>query len=104
MVVEILRRVLPAAVENVGVNGYVSEHGIHQPNVTILHTCLVFTDKEVFIFFERGQEVGSFGSNRKKHMEKIKSVRRFTSKKYQENIICLMVNDGWCGVNHLSVA
>lgn len=36
MVVGIQRRVLPVAVENVGVNGYVSEHGNHQPNVTNL--------------------------------------------------------------------
>lgn len=34
MVVEIQRRALPVAVENVGVNGYVSEHGNRQPNVT----------------------------------------------------------------------
>jgi hypothetical protein len=36
VVVEILRllRALPAAVKNVGVNVYVNEHEIHQPNVT----------------------------------------------------------------------
>lgn len=35
MVVEILLlRVPPAAVKNVGVNVYVNEHEIHQPNVT----------------------------------------------------------------------
>lgn len=56
MVVEIQRRVLPAAVENVGVNGYVSEHGIHQPNVTnYIQYLYFFTLKEkiflVFFFF-----------------------------------------------------
>lgn len=53
MEVEILRRALPVAVENVGVNGYVNEHGIHQPNVTNLHNL-----KRDFL----GQEVCSFGS------------------------------------------
>lgn len=36
MAVEIQQRVPPVAVENVGVNGYVSEHGNHQPYVTNL--------------------------------------------------------------------
>lgn len=60
MVVEIQRRVLPAAVENVGVNGYVSEHGIHQPNVTnYIQYLYFFTLKEkIFLVF-------FFGDNKK---------------------------------------
>lgn len=71
-----LRRVLPAAVENVGVNGYVSEHGIHQPNVTNLHT--IFTIKGRF-FFDFVQEGGQFRFKQKKNMEKIKSYETFLS-------------------------
>jgi hypothetical protein len=52
VVVEMLLRVPPAAVENVGVNGYVSEHGIHQPNVTNLQKG-IFTVKRRF--FQGGQ-------------------------------------------------
>lgn len=60
VVVEMLRRVPPAAVENVGVNGYVSEHGIHQPNVTNLQIIFYSIEKNFF-------REGSFGSNRKKY-------------------------------------
>lgn len=70
MVVEIQRRVLPAAVENVGVNGYVSEHGIHQPNVTNLHT-IFYIKREDFVFLGgRGKKLGSFGSKQKKNIWK----------------------------------
>lgn len=53
MEVEILRRVLPAAVENVGVNGYVSDYGIHQPNVTNLRK-FFFTLRRFWGRFWRG--------------------------------------------------
>lgn len=48
MVAEILLRVPPvAAVKNVGVNGYVSEHehGIHQPNVTNFFNLIIYFSK-----------------------------------------------------------
>jgi hypothetical protein len=54
VVVEILRRVLPAAVENVGVNGYESEHGIHQPNVTNLHIKFFYIMGSEIVFFLSG--------------------------------------------------
>lgn len=49
VVVEILR-LLPAAVKNVGVNGYVSEHDIHQPNVTNFFYKFVFFTR--YILFD----------------------------------------------------
>lgn len=68
MVVEIQRRELPAAVENVGVNGYVSEHGIHQPNVTNLHTIGFYITGKIFL---RGnKKLGSFGSKQEKNIWK----------------------------------
>ena len=49
VVVEILG-LLPAAVKNVGVNGYVSEHDIHQPNVTNFFYKFVFFTRYIFFF------------------------------------------------------
>jgi hypothetical protein len=43
VVAEILRNP-QAAVKNVGVNVYVSEHDIHQPNVTNVILCFNFTN------------------------------------------------------------
>lgn len=82
VVVEILR-LLPAAVKNVGVNGYVSEHDIHQPNVTnffFLQICFFY---KIFFFFSFDlgdirehfffiilRRVFSFGSQQKKKSRK----------------------------------
>ena len=63
MVVETLLHVPPAAVENVGVNGYVSEHGIHQPNVTNLQISFFTVKRRIF-------QGGQFRFKQKKNMKK----------------------------------
>lgn len=85
VVVEMLLHVLPAAVENVGVNGYVSEHGIdHEPNVTNLQISF-FYSKEKNFFRE-----GSFGSNRKKIWKKLKSYETIFRQIIKNNKNCRM--------------
>lgn len=69
MVVEIQRHALPVAVENVGVNGYVSEHGNRQPNVTNLQE---FARVRFGKSFFGGREGCSFGSQQKVNEKKIK--------------------------------
>lgn len=103
VVVEIQRRVLPAAVENVGVNGYVSEHGIHQPNVTnYIQYLYFFTLKEkiflVFFFFWGQQEVsGSFGSKKKRKRKTINGKNKKVVKVvYQNQNKKNLQNDKWC--------
>ena len=79
MEVEILRRVLPAAVENVGVNGYVSDYGIHQPNVTNLRKFFFYIKKILGKILERARaRVCSFGSNSKKNIEWKKNKKKIS--------------------------
>lgn len=73
VVVEILR-LLPAAVKNVGVNGYVSEHDIHQPNVTNFFLQIVFYKIYFFLIW------GTF----KEHFFKESFQFRFTTEKKVE--------------------